>query len=135
MGISGPYPVESVELFRHGLFAVGEVAAVIVYKSEPPVQERDKVSGLPWWALDLMDADPEARREWRTFRVKIAAAVQPVLPDPIPATSLRPVVLEGLTVNPWLPKDKETNKPIPKMEYALRATGLASVKRDAGKAA
>ena len=136
MGINGPYPVESAALFRRGLYAVSEVAAVIVFRSEPPVQERDKGSGLPLWALDLMDADPEARREWRTFRVKIAAAVQPVLPDPIPGTSLRPVVLEGMTVNPWLPKDKETNQPIAKMEYALRATGVTAPKRvEAGKAA
>ena len=94
------------------------------------------LQSLNWALHDAMDADPSAWKEMRTFRVKIAAAVQPVLPDPIPGTSLRPVVLEGMTVNPWLPKDKETNEPIAKMEYALRATGVTAPKRvEAGKAA
>jgi hypothetical protein len=106
-----------------------------VYNSEPPVQERDKVTGLPLWQFELMDADPEARRDVRTFRVKLASAVQPVLPEPIPGTPIRPVVLEGLTVSAWLEKDPLTRKPIAKIAYMVRATGVAAAKRDAGKAA
>jgi hypothetical protein len=45
-----------------------------------------------------MDFDPDARE--RTFKVKIAAEVQPVPPTAIPGTPVRPVLLEGLTVTP-----------------------------------
>src|SRR4051794_12974261 len=108
MAVNGPYPVDSAALFACGLYALGDVSAVTVYKSDPPVQERDKVSGLPMWQFDVMDADPKAWKELRTFRVKIAAEVQPVLPDPIPGTSFRPVVLEGLMISPFLETEKET---------------------------
>ena len=84
MAINGPYVVDSASLFACSLSALGEVSKVTVYKSEPPVQEPDKGSGLPLWQVDVMDADPNAWKELRTFRVKIAAEVEPVLPDPIP---------------------------------------------------
>ena len=136
MAVNGPFPVDSTALFPCGLFALGEVSPLNVFKSDPPVQERDKDSGDPLWWFDAMDADPNAWKEMRTFRVKIAAAVQPVLPDPIPGTSLRPIVLEGLTISAWLEKDKETKKPKAKIVYSVRATGVSAPKRaDAGKAA
>ena len=74
MAVNGPYPLDSSALFACGLFALGEVAAVTVYKSDPQVQERDKETGLPLWQFDAMDPDPKAWKEMRTFRVKIAAA-------------------------------------------------------------
>ena len=132
MAINGPYPVDSAALFPCGLYALGNVSAVTVYQSEPPVQERDKVSGLPLWQVDVMDADPDAWKELRTFRVKIAAEVQPVLPDPIPGTSIRPVVLEGLTISAWLEKDKETKKP--HREDRLRGAGDRRLGAEADRA-
>lgn len=134
MAINGPFKVQSAELFPHGAYAVSEVAAANVFKSEPPVQERDRVSGKPLWSLDVMDADPEARKNARMFRVKIAADVQPVLPEPIQGTTLRPVVLEGLAINAYLPKDDQ-GKPIARIEYSVRATGVAPKRVDASKAA
>ena len=93
------------------------------------VQARDKESGLPMWTVDVMDFDPDARE--RTFKIKIAAAVQPVPPDPVPGAPVRPVILEGLTVTPYI---KEGTRP--KIGYSLRCTGLAAPRRtDAGKAA
>ena len=136
MAVNGPYTVDSTAVFPCGLFALGAVSKVTVYKSEPPVQERDKASGLPLWQVDVMDADPNAWKELRTFRVKIAAEVQPVLPDPIPGTTIRPIVLEGLTISAWLEKDRETKRPKPKIVYAARATSIGTPKRaDAAKAA
>jgi hypothetical protein len=78
-----------------------------------------------------MDFDPDARE--RTFRVRIAAAVQPVPPSAIEGAPVRPVVLEGLTVTPWL-DDRGAR---PRIAYSLKATGMAAPKRlgDATKAA
>ena len=98
---------------------------------ENRVQARDKDSGLPMWSVDVMDFDPAARE--RTFKVKIAAAVQPVPPEAIPGAPVRPVVLEGLTLTPYIKEG-----PRPRIAYSLRATGLVAPRRgsmDAGKAA
>lgn len=132
MAVQGPFKVEFDELFAHGLGAVSSVSARNEFGAgtkENPVQERDKITGQPVWQLDVMDFDPDARE--RTFKVRIIAPVQPVLPDPIPGTPVRPVVLEGLTVTPYIKDGK-----FPKIAYSLRATGLAAPKRsDALKAA
>jgi hypothetical protein len=74
--------------------------------------------------VDCLDFDPEARE--RTFKIKVAAAVQPVPPEAISGAPVRPVVLEGLTVTPYI-KDGAR----PKIGYSLRATGLAAPGRQA----
>ena len=43
------------------------------------MQARDKDTGLPVWQVEVLDFDPQARE--KTFKVKIAAAVQPVPPE------------------------------------------------------
>jgi len=78
MAVQGPIKVACGDLFPHGLGVVGAVTPSDVFDAstkERRVQARDKESGLPLWQVDVMDFDPEARE--RTFRVKIAAAVQP----------------------------------------------------------
>ena len=60
---------------------------------ENRVQARDKDTGLPMWQVEVLDFDPQARE--KTFRVKIAAAVQPVPPEAIAGAPVRPVVLEA----------------------------------------
>ena len=132
MAVQGPFKVDSVELFSFGAGVVGAVTAKNEFGAgtkQNPVQERDKETGLPVWQVDVMDFDPEARE--RTFKVKIISAEQPVPPDALPGTPVRPVVLEGLTVTPYIKDGK-----FPKVAYSLRATGLAAPKRsDASKAA
>ena len=76
----------------------------------------------------------------RTFKIKIASAVQPVPPDAVAGTPVRPVVLEGLTVAPYIQELPRTNPKEPqrfKIAYSLRCTGVAAPRRtaDAGKAA
>jgi hypothetical protein len=90
------------------------------------VQARDKDTGLPVWQVDVMDLDPEARE--RTFKVKVVSAVQPVPPDAISGTPLRPVYLENLQILAWLPK----NVPYPKIQYSVKCTGLLPPKRATG---
>jgi hypothetical protein len=68
-----------------------------------------------------MDFDPEARE--RTFKVKIAAEVQPVPPDAVDGVPVRPVLLEGLTVTPY---QKEGGFGRTRIAYSLRATGMSA---------
>ncbi len=103
MSVQGPFNVECGEVFPHGVGIVGEMAPMADFDRstrDNRVQARDRDTGLPVWVVDVMDFDPEARE--RTFKVKIAAAVQPVPPDAVSGLPVRPVHLEGLTVTPYL---------------------------------
>ena len=134
MAVQGPFKVECGELFPHGLGIVSEVEPLADFDKssrDNRVQARDKDSGLPLWQVEVLDFDQQARE--KTFKVKIAAAVQPVPPEAIPGAPVRPVLVEGLMVTPYIKEG-----PRPKIAYSLRATGLAAPRRgvvDAGKAA
>jgi hypothetical protein len=122
MAITGAIRVDCSDVFPHGLGVVGAVTPLADFDAstkENRVQARDKESGLPVWTVDVMDFDPDARE--RTFKVKIAAAVQPVPPDVVAGTPVRPVVLDGLTITPYI---KDGNRP--RIGYSLRATGLTA---------
>jgi hypothetical protein len=127
MAIQGALKVDCGEVFPHGLGVVGPVAPLADFEASTKdnrVQARDKDTGLPVWTVDVLDFDPDARE--KTFRVKIAAAVQPVPPEAVGGVPVRPVVLEGLTVTPYI-KDG----PRPKIGYSLRCAGLAAPGRRA----
>lgn len=68
------------------------------------------------WVVDVMDFEPEARE--RTFKVTIVAEVQPVPPSALKGTPVRPVVLEGLVVTPYM---KKAGNGRSKIAYSLRA--------------
>jgi hypothetical protein len=124
MGVQGPFKVECGEVFPHGVGVVGAVEPMADFDRSTPenrVQARDKESGLPVWVVDVMDFDPEARE--RTFKVKIAAEVQPVPPDAVDGVPVRPVLLEGLTVTPY---QKEGGFGRTRIAYSLRATGMSA---------
>lgn len=133
----GGFKVGCGDMFPHGVGVVGAVTPVDDFEAsskERRVQARDRDSGLPVWQVDVMDFDPDARE--RTYRVKVAAAVQPVPPSAVDGLPVRPVWLEGLTVTPWI-KDGGPNVR-PKIAYSLRVTGLAAPRRasaDTSKAA
>jgi hypothetical protein len=129
MAVQGPFKIAFDELFPYGLGVVGAVGPVIDFDAstkDRKVQSRDKDSGLPVWSVDVMDFDPDARE--RTFKVKFAAAVQPVPPEALDGLPVRPVVLDGVTVTPYL---KEVGNGRSKIAYSLRASGM----RAPGKAA
>jgi hypothetical protein len=122
MAVQGPFKVEFGELFPHGLGVVGAVGPVVDFDAstkDRKVQARDKDTGLPVWSVDVMDFDPDARE--RTFKVKFAAAVQPVPPDAMDGLPVRPVVLEGVTVTPYL---KDVGNGRSRIAYSLRASGM-----------
>jgi len=129
MAVQGPFRVECGEVFPLGVGVVGAVAPLVDFDRstrENRVQQLDRDSGLPVWVVDVMDFDPEARE--RTFKVKITAPVQPVPPSAVEGTPVRPVVLEGLLVTPYM---KEVGNGRSKIAYSLRAAGLAAPGRAA----
>lgn len=124
MAVQGPFKVECGEVFPHGVGVVGAVAPLVDFDRSTPenrVQARDKDSGLPVWTVDVMDFDPDARE--RTFKVKIAAEVQPVPPDAIDGVPVRPVQLDGLMVMPY---QKEVGNGRQRIAYSLRASGMSA---------
>lgn len=139
MAVQGPFKVQCADVFPHGVGVVGAVQSLSDFDkstADVKVQQVDKESGLPVWTVDVMDFDPQARE--RTFKVKIAAAVQPVPPPAIEGAPVRPVILDGMTVTPWI---KETGMGRSKIAYSVWASGLSPVRKveqgraESGKAA
>jgi hypothetical protein len=126
MALQGPIPVQFAHVFPHGAFAAGGVEPVRDFEASKPdrfVQAKDRESGLPVWAVDVIDADPAARN--RTARVKIAASDQPTLPPASPGMPFIPVELTGLTVIPYV-------NPAGRLAYSLTATGITPVRGGRG---
>lgn len=124
MSVQGPFKVEFNEVFPHGCCVVGEVTPMVDFDKstkENRVQAKDKDTGVLLWTVDVMDFDGEARE--RTFKVKIAAPVQPVPPEMAAGIPVRPVYLENLTVTPCL---KDVGNGRQKIAYSLRASGMSA---------
>ena len=134
MAIQGAIKVDCGEVFPHGLGVVSEVKPLADFNAstkDNPVQARDKETGLPMWQVEVLDFDEQARE--KTYRVKIAAAVQPVPPEAVAGAADPAGGAGGLTVTPYI-----ADGPRPKIAYSLRCTGLAAPGRrsaDPGKAA
>ncbi|MDX8056323.1 hypothetical protein SK571_43705 [Lentzea sp. BCCO 10_0798] len=102
-------------------------------KGLPPEQEKDKETGLLVWSVLVIDQAAERKTD-AVVTVKISAPHQPVPPEAIPGTDVRPVVFEGLTVTPWI-DDKacrgvhggERHRCRAKLGYSLRASGMKPV--------
>jgi hypothetical protein len=127
--LKGPIKVEFDDVFAVGCFVVGEVTPVRDFDrstKESPVQAVDKDSGRLLWAVDVIDADPEARE--KTVRVKIAAPVQPVPPEAAPGVPFRPVVFDGLTVTPYV---ATTASGRGRLALSLRAAGMRAPAKSA----
>lgn len=123
MAIQGPIKVECGEVFPCSVGVVGEVTQQDDFEKstrENRVQARDRDTGLPVWLVEVVDFDPKARV--KTYKVKVVSEYQPVPPEAIsPQVPIRPVVLENLTVTPYI-----ADGPRPRIAYSLRCTGLAA---------
>ncbi|WP_028648535.1 hypothetical protein [Nocardiopsis sp. CNT312] len=117
MAIQGALPVEFAAVFPHGAFALG-VEAITDFETKRP--QLDKESGLPLWAVDVIDADPDARGKAKSVKVKIPAKVCPTLPDEVPGLPFRPVEFESMAVMPYV----DDNGRRPRVAYSLRARGV-----------
>ena len=64
MALQGPIPVQFSQVFPHGAYAAGVIEPVRDFDASKDgrfVQAKDRDSGLPVWAVDVIDADPAAR--------------------------------------------------------------------------
>jgi hypothetical protein len=118
MALQGPIPVEFGHVFPCGAFAAGTFEPVRDFdasKGERFVQAKDKVTGEPLWAIDVIDADPEARA--KTVRGKVTGHAQPVLPPAPPGSPFIPVEFTGMSVTPYVNQAG-------RLAYSLKATGV-----------
>src|SRR6516225_49851 len=98
MALQGPIPIEFGLVFPSGVYAAGGFEPVRDFDASTNgrfVQSKDKTSGLPLWQVEVIDGDATARQ--RTVKVKVAAQVQPVLPNPPAGVPFVPVEFAGLT--------------------------------------
>ena len=102
MALQGPIPVQFGAVFPDGAYAAGSFEMVRDYDRSTPdraVQQAAKDSGLPLWAVEVIDVQENARQ--RTVKVKVAAQVQPVLPPPAPGSPFTGVEFDGMTATPY----------------------------------
>lgn len=121
MAVSGKFRVSMEDVFAFGAYLVAEVVPVRDFDKstrELFVQQMDKESGLPLFAVTVLDADPQARKSEKTVTVKIAAPYQPVPPEAALGMPFPSVAFDDLTVTPYV--DSKTGR----MAYSLRASAL-----------
>jgi hypothetical protein len=61
MALQGPFPVEFGSLFPSGVYAAGGFEMVRDFersKGDLVIQQADKITGLPLWVIEVIDADP-----------------------------------------------------------------------------
>ena len=78
MAIQGPIPLEFGVAFPDGVYAAGAFEPVRDFdrsQGDRFVQQLDKATGQPLWAVEVIDADPQARA--RTVKIKVISARQP----------------------------------------------------------
>lgn len=129
------FAIEFEELFPQGAYIVGEVSAMREYQSQEdkarnrPVRPRiDEVSGLPLFKVTIADPSAEKDRD-KSITVEIAAKVQPVPPAAVNGLPFRPVVLEGVTIQPRA----EASGQAKWITWVIRATGLRGVENTTTK--
>jgi hypothetical protein len=119
MAIQRELSVPFDEVFPHGAWLVSKVEPVRDFDrstADVTVQEvvRDDnsqpvlVDGEQQaiWQVEVLDGDEDVTGEAKKVRVKIVSARRPVPPPALPGLPFRRVVLEGLSVVPWLNRDR-----------------------------
>ncbi|GAA0607835.1 hypothetical protein GCM10010174_26310 [Kutzneria viridogrisea] len=119
------------QVFPMGALMVGVVAPDMEYLSQEdkargrqPKQKVDEQSGKRLWKVVVTDPSAEKERD-ASVTVLITADVQPVPPTAVqvmPGVEVRPVIFEGLTVEPRVMGDKFRYQ-----GFTIRATGIVGV--------
>ncbi len=121
MAINTAIPVSFEAYFPHGALAFGDIERGMKWTDGAgPVEDFDKLTGLPIHVIRVMDADPAVRKGQAEVTVKLASPVEPVLPPELPGTPFHPVVFEGLTVTPYVKEGQGR----PRVAFSLRATAM-----------
>src|ERR1700758_2996827 len=123
MALQGPIPVQFGAVFPDGAYAAGSFEMVRDYDRSTPdraVQQADKDSGLPLWAVEVIDAQ-----------------VQPVLPPPSPGSPFTAVEFDGMTATPYVDSARcqGNGKCGARVAYSFKATGGRAPSRGIGRPA
>src|SRR4051794_16595427 len=121
--------------FPLGAYLVSEVTPVVDFDKstrEHKVQQVDSDTGKLLWQVDVLDADPEAKRSSKTVSVKIPANVQPVPPGNDGSSPFTPVVFVGLTALPWI---EQVSDDYLKISWSFKAEDMAAPSRRAAAVA
>ncbi|MGH3833659.1 MAG: hypothetical protein ACRDRS_25020 [Pseudonocardiaceae bacterium] len=128
------FTVDFEEWFPQGLYLVGEIQAVTEYQSQEdrarnrPVRPRlDEATGHRLFRGTFADPSAEKDRE-KSVTVEFACAHQPVPPVSVPGLPFRPVVLEGMTVQPRA----EVSGQAKWLTWVVRAVGMGTPGTAAG---
>jgi len=127
MAMPRKLPVDFGIAFPHGAYAVSRITPVSDYDrstADNKVQQVDKETGLPLWQVEVVDADPDAKKATRTIAVKIAAKVQPTLPNNDTDTPFTPVRLDDLVVTPYV---EQVTEDFSRIAWSFRAGSIAPV--------
>jgi hypothetical protein len=123
------FPIAFDELFPQGAYLMGDIQPLTEYQSQEdkarnrPVRPRiDEATGKRLYRATIADPSAEKERD-KSIAVEIAADVQPVPPETVGNLPFRPVVLEGLTVQPRA----EASGQAKWITWVVRATGLRAV--------
>jgi hypothetical protein len=111
MAISQRFPITFHLAFPFGAYLVSDVTPVIDFDKssrEHKVQQVDKDTGKLLWQVEVLDADPEAKRSAKTVAVKIPANVQPVPPGNDGSSPFTAVEFTGLSALPYVEQVSET---------------------------
>lgn len=125
MAIPRKLPVDFDTVFPFGAYMVGEISPVRDYDRstrENAIQAADPESGFPVWAVDVVDADPEARKSNRTMTVKVSAKVMPVLERHEGDLPFRPVRFSGMTATAYIEEAGNFSR----IAWSLRAKDVLS---------
>jgi hypothetical protein len=126
-------PTEFGVAFPHGAYVISDVTPVNDFDrstAESKVQQIDKDTQLPLWQVEVVDADPEAKKATRTVVVKFAAKVQPVPPANESSSPFTPVVLEKLVATPYVEQVTETFN---RIAWSYRAESMSAPARSGNK--
>lgn len=123
------FPIAFDDLFPQGAYLMGDIQPLTEYQSQEdkarnrPVRPRiDEATGKRLYRATIADPSAEKERD-KSIAVEIAADVQPVPPEAVGNLPFRPVILEGLTVQPRA----EASGQAKWITWVVRATGLRAV--------
>lgn len=129
------FPIGFDAAFPRGLVMVGDVTAAVEFQSQEDRNRGrearpllDEQTNLRIFKATVTDPD-ETKAKRASFEVNIVAEVQPVPPTNEVVAGMRPIVLEGLQVEPRIAGQGEFKY----LTYQVWATGLADPAQGSGR--
>src|SRR4051795_8951264 len=118
------FAVSMGDVFPDGVYAMSvEQAQDYDEKSGRRTPSKDKQTGEWVWTVTVIDRDRAEQVREKQVKVKVSAAVMPMLPGEIaPGSGLHPVDFTGLTITPYVNEGRAGGRA--RLAYSIRATGM-----------